>query len=254
MPTPSDLVQQTSTGTGTGNLTLVAVNGKRSFNTTFGTGGTNVFDYFVSNRDATEWERGTGHLSDATTLVRDTVLASSNAGIAVNFSAGTKDITNDIPASEQNITGLTEDTSPDGEADYIPSYDTSASGRKKILLHRATKFKVGSFTRDVSTASGNQSVTGVGFKPKAAMFIGTNISGSGNTIAGWGFGDGTTLGGVETNTAGFFSGNAAGGDNIGNYSVITAIASLDSDGFTVTWTKVGSPASATCTVYYLTLR
>src|SRR5215468_5683367 len=101
MPTPSDLVHQTTTGTGTGNLTLVAVNGKRSFNAAFGTGGTNVFDYFVSNRDAAEWERGTGHLSDATTLVRDTVLASSNSGSAVNFSSGTKDITNDVPATNQ---------------------------------------------------------------------------------------------------------------------------------------------------------
>jgi len=254
MPTPSDLVHQTSTGTGTGNLTLVAVNGKRSFNTAFGTGGTNVFDYFVSNRDAAEWERGAGHLSDATTLVRDTVLASSNAGSAVNFSAGTKDITNDIPASEQNITGLTEDTSPDGEADFIPTYDTSATGRKKILLHRATRFKVGSFTRDVSTASGNQSVTGVGFKPKAVIFMGTNISGANNTMGGWGYGDGTTLGGIETNLGGFFSGNAAAGDNISNYSVITAIASFDSDGFTVSWTKVGSPTSSTGTIYYLALR
>lgn len=101
MPAPSDLVHQTSTSTGTGNLTLAAVNGKRTFLTAFGTGGTNTFDYFISNRDAAEWERGTGHMSDATTLVRDTVIASSNSNNAVNFSAGTKDVTNDIPASNQ---------------------------------------------------------------------------------------------------------------------------------------------------------
>lgn len=101
MPAPSDFVHETTTSTGTGNLTLVNVNGKRSFNTAFGTGGTNVFDYGISNRDASEWERGTGHLLDATTLVRDTVLASSNAGAAVNFSAGTKDVVNDIPAGNQ---------------------------------------------------------------------------------------------------------------------------------------------------------
>jgi len=101
MPAPSDLVHQITLGTGTGTVTLVAVNGKRSFNSAFGTGGTNVFDYFISSRDAAEWERGTGHLSDATTLVRDTVLASSNSGSAVNFSSGTKDITNDVPATNQ---------------------------------------------------------------------------------------------------------------------------------------------------------
>lgn len=104
MPAPSDLVHETSSSTGTGNFTLANVNGKRSFNTAFGTGGTDLFDYFIMNRDAAEWERGTGHLSAASTLVRDTVLASSNAGAAVNFSAGTKDVVNDIPAAKQVYT------------------------------------------------------------------------------------------------------------------------------------------------------
>lgn len=101
MPAPSDLVHETSTTTGTGNLTLSNANGKRSFNTAFGTGGSNVFDYYISNRDAAEWERGTGSLLAASTLVRDTVIASSNANAAVNFSAGTKDVTNDVPAGNQ---------------------------------------------------------------------------------------------------------------------------------------------------------
>jgi hypothetical protein len=108
MPAPSDLVHETTTSTGTGNLTLANENGKRSFNTAFGTGGTDLFDYFISHRSAAEWERGTGHLSAASTFVRDTVLASSNAGAAVNFSAGTKDVTNDIPAASQVHISLTQ--------------------------------------------------------------------------------------------------------------------------------------------------
>lgn len=108
MPAPSDLIHQTATSTGTGNFTLVAVNGKRSFNDGFGTGGTDLFDYYISSRDAAEWERGTGHLSDATTLVRDTVIASSNANAAVNFAAGTKDVTNDVPAAKQVTTDTTQ--------------------------------------------------------------------------------------------------------------------------------------------------
>ena len=109
MPAPSDLVHETSTTTGTGNFTLSNANGKRSFNTAFGNGApTDVFDYFISNRDAAEWERGTGHLSAASTLVRDTVHSSSNSDAAVNFSAGTKDVTNDLPALSQHWgTGLT---------------------------------------------------------------------------------------------------------------------------------------------------
>ncbi|HNI20770.1 MAG TPA: hypothetical protein PLS35_18765, partial [Nitrospira sp.] len=101
MPAPGDLIHQQSTSTGTGNITLSSVNGKRTFNDEFGTGGTDKFDYFISNQAAAEWERGTGHLSASTTLVRDTVLASSNANAAVNFSAGTKDIANDVPAALQ---------------------------------------------------------------------------------------------------------------------------------------------------------
>jgi hypothetical protein len=102
----SDLIHQTSSGTGTSDLTLAAVNGKRTFNTAFGNGvTTNVFVYYISNQGAAEWERGTGHLSDATTLVRDTVIASSNSNNAVNFSAGTKDVTNDMPADLQMTRG-----------------------------------------------------------------------------------------------------------------------------------------------------
>lgn len=104
MPAPANLVREESTSTGTGNLTLAAVNGYVRFSDAtyaFGTGGTNVFWYFISNRNAAEWEIGTGHMSDANTLVRDTVLFSSNANAAVNFSAGTKDVTNDIPAAIQ---------------------------------------------------------------------------------------------------------------------------------------------------------
>jgi len=100
MPAYADLVHQTSTTTGAGNLTLTAVNGKRTFLAAFGTGGTNTFDYYVSNREAAEWERGTGH-ETAGALVRDTVLASSNANAAVAFSAGVKDVTNDQPADKR---------------------------------------------------------------------------------------------------------------------------------------------------------
>lgn len=98
----ANLVHQTTTGTGTGNLTLSTVNGKQSFNTAFGNGvTTNVFVYFISNQGAAEWEYGTGHMSDATTLVRDTVIASTNSNTAVSFSAGTKDVSNDVPAASQ---------------------------------------------------------------------------------------------------------------------------------------------------------
>jgi uncharacterized Zn-binding protein involved in type VI secretion len=101
MPMISNLVQQATTTAGAGNIGLAAVNGRRSFYDAFGSGGSDMFFYFISHDTADEWEVGTGHLLDATTLVRDTVLASSNAGGPVVFSAGDKNVVNDIPAAYQ---------------------------------------------------------------------------------------------------------------------------------------------------------
>ena len=79
MTSLANLVHQTTTGAGTGNLTLVSVPGWRTFNDAFGTGGTDLFRYSARDKATGDYEIGTGHLSDATTLVRDTVIESSNA-------------------------------------------------------------------------------------------------------------------------------------------------------------------------------
>lgn len=93
-----NLVQQTTTGTGSGNLPLVSVAGKRNFYTEFSGAS---FYYFISHRTKSEWEVGVGHMADATTLVRDAVIQSSNANSKVVFSSDTKDVVNDLPASIQ---------------------------------------------------------------------------------------------------------------------------------------------------------
>ena len=103
----ANLVHQQSTTTGTSDFTLTAMNGKQSFNTAFGTGGSNVFYYFIMNQSAAEFEYGTGHLSSSTVLVRDTVIGGTNSTSLVNFSAGTKDVCCDIEASKQIINPLT---------------------------------------------------------------------------------------------------------------------------------------------------
>ena len=99
MATPKNLVWATTTDTGSPfNLTTVA----RSWNDAFGTGGTDVFTAFMYNRSVpTEWMVFTGHLSGATTMVVDTVIEGSNGTSAVAWSAGTKDVTCDVPAQTQ---------------------------------------------------------------------------------------------------------------------------------------------------------
>ena len=100
-----DRVQETSTTTGTGTITLAgAVSGFQSFSA-IGDGNTTYYAIVLGS----EWEVGLGtYTSSGTTLSRDTILESSNGGTAVNFSAGTKNVFVTYPAEEavyQDATG-----------------------------------------------------------------------------------------------------------------------------------------------------
>jgi hypothetical protein len=95
----ADRVHQTSTTTGTGNLTLSGTpTAKQAFSAVLSTGDTCYG--FVANQAANEWEINLFTMQADGTLARGaSPLASSNAGALVNFSAGTKDVMLDIPAS-----------------------------------------------------------------------------------------------------------------------------------------------------------
>jgi hypothetical protein len=92
-----DRVQETTTTTGTGTVTLGgAVSGFQSFSVI---GNGNTCYYTIAG--GTEWEVGIGtYTSSGTTLSRDTILESSNGGTAVNFSAGTKNVFVTYPAEK----------------------------------------------------------------------------------------------------------------------------------------------------------
>ena len=92
-----DRVQETSTTTGTGTLTLAgAVTGFQSFSV-IGNANTTYYAIVMDN----SFEIGIGtYTSSGTTLSRDTVLESSNAGSLVNFSAGTKSVFCTYPAEK----------------------------------------------------------------------------------------------------------------------------------------------------------
>lgn len=87
----ADFVKESSTTTGTGTYSLAgAVAGHQGF-VAAGCAGAQV-PYVVT--DGTNYEIGLGTITDAgtDTLSRDVVYASSNAGSAVNWSAGTRDV------------------------------------------------------------------------------------------------------------------------------------------------------------------
>jgi len=87
----ADRVKETSTTTGTGTYNLGgAVTGFRTF--VAGIGNANLCNYVAEN--GTDWEVGIGTVTDAApdTLARTLILASSNAGVAVNWGAGSKNL------------------------------------------------------------------------------------------------------------------------------------------------------------------
>jgi hypothetical protein len=92
-----DRVKETTTVTGTGTATLLgAVTGYQSFST-IGNGNTTY--YVIAGQGTGEWEVGLGTWATGNTLTRTTVIASSNSGSLVSFSAGTKDVWCDYPAA-----------------------------------------------------------------------------------------------------------------------------------------------------------
>jgi hypothetical protein len=94
-----DRVKETTATTGTGTVTLAgASTGFQSFSAV---GNGNVTYYTIAGQGTSEWEVGIGtYTSSGTTLSRTTVLASSNSGSLVNFSAGTKDVFVTYPAGK----------------------------------------------------------------------------------------------------------------------------------------------------------
>ena len=92
----ADRVQDVTTTTGTGTVTLANTppTGFQSF-AVIGNGNTTYYTIYGGN----DWEVGIGaYTSIGTSLTRDTVLASSNSGNLVNFSAGEKTVFVTYPA------------------------------------------------------------------------------------------------------------------------------------------------------------
>jgi len=108
---------------------------------------------------------------------------------------------------------------------------------------------IGSFNRDNTVANGTQAVVGVGFKPSYIFFFSatspTSVSGT------FGFANITTGRALFSNHV-----NSADTFNLDDDSPLRTVnvaattnegdlTSLDADGFTITWAKVGAPTGTT---------
>jgi len=134
-----DRVKETTTTTGTGSFSLAgAVTGYDSFGQ-IGSGNTTYYAVYLDG--GSEWEVGIGTYTAPSTLSRDTILASSNSGSIVTFSAGQKTIWCDYPAGKAvytdatgsisqtivNVSGITGDiATPDSITFDTAAAETSA--------------------------------------------------------------------------------------------------------------------------------
>ena len=180
----ADRVNETTTTTSTGTITLAgAVSGYQSF-AVIGNGNTTY--YTIVHQTANEWEVGIGtYTSSGTLLSRDTVLSSSNSGSLVNFSAGTKFVFCDYPAGRAvyldtatNVTipGLTLSGGTANGVLYLNGSKVATSG--SALVFDGTKLSTSTFAVTNTTDSSFSSrLTNEDFQIYAANGVGTSSSG-----------------------------------------------------------------------------
>jgi len=102
-----DRIKETTTTIGTVNVALLGAEPTYRAFSLIGDGNTTY--YAIIHRTLPEWEVGLGTYALAgTTLTRTTVLSSSNANAAVNFSAGTKDVICCLNTEQVVFVGITE--------------------------------------------------------------------------------------------------------------------------------------------------
>jgi hypothetical protein len=145
-----DRVVETSTTTGSGDLTLAAaVTGFKRFSAVMATNDTchYMIEAIDGSGNATgEWEVGLGTYSAANTLTRTTVYKSSNANAAVTLSAGTKRVS--IIASARFLTQSTWDMPVPASAMKPRTSSGAAAGSSETATN---KIMVESLDFDQST-------------------------------------------------------------------------------------------------------
>jgi hypothetical protein len=167
-----DRVQETTTTTGTGTITLAgAVSGFQSFSAI---GDGNTCYYAIVG--GSEWEVGLGtYTASNTTLSRDTILESSNSGTVVSFSAGTKNVFVTYPAEKsiyQNASGVANLTSTDitTALGYTPPV---TSGTSILYGNGSGGFSNVTLGAGLSFAAGTLSSTGSMVYPSAGIALST---------------------------------------------------------------------------------
>jgi len=110
----------------------------------------------------------------------------------------------------------------------------------------------GIFARDSALASGTQAIVGVGFEPVAVWFGALQFD---TSKASWGFAEINGGDAVADNNGGVSDSYSRSGSPInlrqggGSTQYSGDVQSMDSDGFTINWTRIGSPTGSFNTVF-----
>jgi hypothetical protein len=166
-----DRVKQQTTTTGTGTITLSG--SYTGFDTFAQIGNSNTTYYVITDDGTGDWEVGLGtYTSSGTTLSRDTILASSNSGSAVNLGAGTKVVFCGYPAgksvyldasgnigvagtvSATNITGATVTATSNIHTPSLSATNITAGTVTATSIHTPS-LSVTNFTAATVTATSN---------------------------------------------------------------------------------------------------
>lgn len=207
----ADRVRDTSTTAGSGSFSVsgTAPTGYRTFSAVLSVNDT--FYYSIQHQTLNEWEVGLGTYSSANTFARTTVYSSSNAGSAVTFSAGTKDVFITMAASRTpqldasgNVTPATGTytrttiTATAGQTSFTASYTvnyvqvyvngillnsadyTATTGTTVVLASAAAAGDiVDVLAINIGTFSGGVSITGTPTNGQIATWTGsTSIQGT----------------------------------------------------------------------------
>lgn len=192
----ADRVKETTTTTGTGTVTLLgASTGYQSF---AAVGNANTTYYCIAGQTGSEWEVGIGtYTAVGTTLARNTVLASSNAGSLVNFSAGTKDVFVTQPAKR----AVYDSTGSTGGTDAVSTNTANTVVRRDASGNFSAGTVTATLAGNASTATTLQTartINAVSFNGSADIAVGTVYDTNYRRVTNPGGGEYVTTAGTVT--------------------------------------------------------
>ena len=167
--------------------------------------------------------------------------------VTLNSLTTINDVTVGGDAAVTGTLGVTGNTTLSGILTVIGACSLSIKGN----------FKIGTFSRDTSLASGTQQIPGVGFSPSLVLFVMGDTGGTNRFSIG--LDDGTVHACISDRYAGdvdkYFLQNSY---SINDQQSISdsyggKITSLDADGFTITWNK-GNGTTGTLSTLYLAFK